>query len=301
MTLLDVRLDAVSLAFDDEPALSDVTLSWEPGRIHALLGRNGAGKSTLLSLIASAQRPDSGTIEVSGRQPWERAELTEQICLIRESGDVIDEANASDNLDYAESLRPSFDREYADALIEVFKVPLKPTVEKLSRGQKSALGASIGLASRAPLTLLDEVHLGMDAPTRQRFYDELIADFALNPRTYVISSHLISEIESFVETVSILSHGELIMRAEADDLRRKGVTLTGPSHTVDELVDGQLVIGSRDLGPTRQVTLFGDLEPAALSRARDAGVDIGAVPLQDLFIHLTEDSHQSAESKESTR
>lgn len=292
MSPLGVQLTSVSLAFDDTPALEDVSLTWEAGRIHGLLGRNGAGKSTLLSLLAAGQRPDHGVVEVDGQDPWERAALTERICLVRESGDVIDDTDITDNLDILESLRPSFDREYAEALVEVFGLPVETNVEKLSRGQRSAFGATVGLATRAPLTILDEVHLGMDAPTRQRFYDELIADVAINPRTYVISSHLISELEPIIETVSILANGRLLLSSEADHLRTKGLTLTGPTRAVDQFVQGRQVIGSRDLGPTRQVTLFGDLDADAASRADAAGIDVGAVPLQDLFIHLTEESNR---------
>lgn len=286
---MNVTLEDVNVRFTDTLALDTVSLSWPEGGIHGLLGRNGAGKSTLLSLIAAARRPTSGSVRVDGQDPWERGMLTERICLVREGGDLIDEEPIGDTLGMLETLRPTFDRAYADDLLESFGLRPKAKLNTLSRGQRSTVGAIVGLATRAPLTLLDEVHLGMDAPTRQRFYDELIADYAENPRTYVISSHLIAELEPIIETVTILRAGSLLLQAEADDVRTRGLTLTGPAATVTELAQGLPVIGSRDLGPTRQLTLFGELDATDLERARAAGVEIGAVPLQDLFIHLTEE------------
>ena len=64
-----------------------------------------------------------------------------------------------------------------------------------------------GIASRAPLTLLDEVHLGMDAPSRYAFYDALLADWLEHPRTIVLSSHLIDEVERLLEDVIVLDRG----------------------------------------------------------------------------------------------
>lgn len=286
-----VRADSVGVVYDDpgSPALQDVTLTWEANRIHGLLGRNGAGKSTLLSLLAALRRPTSGAITLDGDAPWERGPVTERICLIRESGDVLDDETIADNLSLGESLRPTFDRAYGDALVEAFRLEQDKKISSLSRGQKSAFGVVMGLASRAPVTVFDEVHLGMDAPARQRFYDELLADFIENPRTFVLSSHLISEIENLLETVTVLRGGRLLLQAEADDVRTKGLTLTGPVARVEHLTRGARVIGSRDLGPTRQVTLFGGVDQQTLTEARAVGVEVGAIPLQDLFIHLTEE------------
>lgn len=283
-----VKTADLSLRYGSTTALRGVDLDLAADRIHGLLGRNGTGKTTLLSALASLRRPHTGSVLIDGQNPFEDEALMESICLIRESGDVVPDAPARATLDFVEQARPTFDRGYADRLVELFGLNPKIKPGSMSRGQRSAFGAVIGLAARAPLTMFDEVHLGMDAPTRQRFYDELIADFAEHPRTVIVSSHLISEVEPLLETVTILAGGTVLLSAEADDLRRRGVTLTGPAGAIDKAAAGHTVVGMRDLGPTRQVTLFGDLDPQALHEAERSGVQIGSVPLQELFIHLTE-------------
>ena len=288
MTGYSVSTSGLGVSYGRTAALTDVTIDLAPNRIHGLLGRNGAGKSTLLSVIASLRAPSAGSVAVDGGDPFEDERRMENTCLVRECGDVIGDESLKVNFDWFALARPSFDRTYAESLLDRFGLDPRKKPQALSRGQASAFGVVVGLASRSPLTMFDEVHLGMDAPSRNTFYEALLADFAEHPRTIVVSSHLISEIETMLETVTIIDRGRLLLSEEADDLRARGVTLTGPADAVDRLTAGQTVIGSRDLGPTRQATLFGDLDVDLLDRAAARGVTAGPVPLQDLFIHLTE-------------
>lgn len=289
MTGPSVRTAELGVTYGSTAALEGVTLELGANRIHGLLGRNGAGKTTLLSVLASMRPPTTGTVLVDGADPFEDEALMERICLVRESGDLLMDERVRTNLNWFELARPDFDRDYAERLLDAFRIDLRARPQGLSRGQRSAVGAALGLATRAPLTMFDEVHLGMDAPSRQRFYDELLADFAAHTRTVILSSHLINEVEPLLETVTVLHEGRLVLAGEeADDVRARGATVTGPGRLVDELTAGRPVLGVRDLGPTRQVVLYGDLDPTALERAEREGLQVGPVPLQDLVIHLTD-------------
>lgn len=285
-----VQADGLAVRYGRTEALSDVTIDLAPGRIHGLLGRNGTGKTTLMATLASFRAPHRGSVQIDGHNPFEDEHLMAGICLVRESGDVINDEAASTTLDIVQRSRPTFDRAYADRLLSTFGLDPGTKPSSLSRGQRSALGAAIGLASRAPLTMFDEVHLGMDAPTRQQFYDELIADFAEHPRTIIIASHLINEIESFLETVTILAGKTILLSDESERLRAQGTTLTGPTAVVARFCEGHTSVGHRDLGPTREVTLLEELDPATVRDAQDAGLSVGPASLQDLFIHLTKES-----------
>lgn len=284
---LGVRTHALGFDHGATRALDGVDLDLAPGRIHGLLGRNAAGKTTLLSVLASLLPASRGSVAIGGRNPFEDEDLVARVCLIRESGNVVGDERLAWNLDFHEMARPGFDRAWAEDLLGEFGLDPRARPGALSRGRRSAFGAVLGLACRAPVTMFDEVHLGMDAPTRRLFTDLLIADFAERPRTIILSSHLIAEIEHLLETVTILHRGRVLLSAEADDLHRKGVTVTGPAPLVDAAASRLHVIASRDLGPTRQVTAFGELDPDHLAVAERDGLVVAAAPLQDLFIHLT--------------
>lgn len=291
MTGFSVELRGVGVDFD-RPALSGVDLTLAPGVVHGLLGRNGSGKTTLLSLLAAFRRPTHGAVLVDGEDPFENERVLEGTCLVRESGDVIDDENVKINLDYVESMRPAFDRRYAEEMLDQLEVPMRTKVESLSRGQRSAVGASLGLATRAPLTLLDEVYLGLDAPSRYRFYQSLLTDYVEHPRTIVLSSHLIGELDRILEHVTILHRGGVLLSDSAASLQSRGSTLTGSGKAVDAVVAdlGIDVLARTELGGTAQVTFVGMLGQDALARVRSAGLELGPVPLQDLFVHLTDRS-----------
>src|SRR5690625_3130035 len=167
-----VRLRQATASYGSTTALDTVDVSFPAGAITGLLGRNGSGKTTMLSLIASLRRPSAGQVLVDGQDPFEDEALMEQVCLIRESGDVLDDEKVAVNLRYAADSRPSWDAELAERAMETFQIDPKKVVRRLSRGQRSAFGTVLGLASRAPVTMLDEVYLGMDAPTGEARSEE---------------------------------------------------------------------------------------------------------------------------------
>lgn len=287
---IDVR--GLTVRYGDVTALDDLTFRLEGGKIYGLLGRNGAGKTSLLSVLSAYRKPTAGAALVGGEVPFENPRITPHVCFVRESLDIYE----TDNIKYALKLgaywRPNWDSDYAAELVERFKLPMKRSVGKLSRGMKSALGVTIGLASRAPVTVFDEAYLGMDAPSRYAFYDELLSDYMAHPRTIVMSTHLIDEVSSLFEEVVILDQGRLVVHDEAEALRSRGASLVGPAEAVDRTVAGLTVLNEQRLGGTKSVTVYGALPSGFEQRARSEGLELGPVALQDLFVHLTSDGRE---------
>ncbi|ACZ32322.1 ABC transporter related protein [Xylanimonas cellulosilytica DSM 15894] len=288
-------------------ALDSASLTLRPGVITGILGRNGAGKTTLLQLLAGYVRPTSGSVVVGPQgqeeDPWENPWTASGTQLVRESGDLMTDERVSANLWHYAAVRPDWDADLAGRLLDLFEIDTRRKPTALSRGKRSALGATIGLASRAPLTIFDEVYLGMDAPTRYAFYDEILADYAAHPRTILLSSHLVEEVERLFEDVVVLHRGRVLLAEPAEIMRERGHSLTGPAAAVDRLAAGRRVLHRQQLGSTVQVTLEGQADDGA---ARAAGVDVGAVPLQDLVVRLTTGpqapaGHDAAAPKGATR
>ena len=292
-TALTVRTENLSVRFAGVPALDRLDLRLAPGKIHGLLGRNGSGKSTLAAVLAGFRRPDEGRVLIEGgdlgtpQEPYENAVVTSRVCLIRESGDRPEAVSVKQAIALAAALRPYWDADLAGDLLDRFEVPLNKKIQKLSRGKKSALGVVLGLASRAPLTIFDESYLGMDVPSRNLFYDALLADYTEVPRTFVLSTHLVSEVSAMLEEVVILDNGRLVTQSPVDALRGRGASIVGPAAAVDKFTAGFTVLAEERLGGTKSTTVLGDLDPALLAQATAAGLEIGPVGLQDLFVHLT--------------
>ncbi|MFE5308482.1 ATP-binding cassette domain-containing protein [Isoptericola sp. NPDC056605] len=287
-----LTMDGAAVKDEGGTALDGVTLDLRPGVITGILGRNGAGKSTLLSLLAAFNRPTEGTVRVGTGElledPWENPWVTANVQFVRESGDLMDDERVSETLKYYADLRPYWDADLAARLLDLFEVNPRKKPTALSRGKRSAVGAVIGLAARAPLTILDEVYLGMDAPTRYAFYDEILADYAEHPRTILLSSHLVEEVERLFEDVVVLHRGTVLLAETAEEMQSRGFSLTGPVAAVEELARGRRELHRQRLGATVQVTVEGAPDDGAAAAARAAGVELGSLPLQDLFVRLTQ-------------
>jgi len=283
-----IELRDVSVRYGSTVAVEGIDLDLPTGKIYGLLGRNGSGKTSLLSALASFRRPSSGTVRVDGQDAFENPAVMRQTCFIRDTLDTNDSDKVRALLRFAGWMRPNWDADYAAKLLDLFEINPRKRASALSRGQKSAVGVVLGLAARAPLTILDETYLGMDAVARAVFYRELLADYLAHPRTIILSTHLIEEVADLFERVIVIDRGRLLLHEETDELRGRGVTVTGPAATVDTFVAGHPVLGEQSLGGMRAVTLDWRPEPAEVARGEAAGLTFGPVGVQDMFIHLTE-------------
>jgi ABC-2 type transport system ATP-binding protein len=289
--MTDIEVTGLGMRFDTVDALTDVSFSLSGAKIYGLLGRNGAGKTTLLSILAGYERQTAGTVLVDGEPVFENATATAKTCLIRGTGDAaVPAVSVRDLIDFAGRLRPGWDAKYANTLLDLFEVPRGPQAKALSHGKRCALGVTIGLASRAPVTIFDESYLGLDAPSRYAFYDTLLADVLEHPRTVIISTHLIEEVGTLFEDVLILDEGRLLLHETAETLRASGSAVTGDATLVDSFTLGLEVLGEKTLGRTKSAMVYGPLDEKRRAQAREVGLDLDPIALQDLFVHLTSGS-----------
>jgi ABC-2 type transport system ATP-binding protein len=281
-----VEVSHLTRRFGDTTAVDDVSFSVQKNTIHGLLGRNGAGKTTLMQLLTGQVFATEGTMEVLGAHPVENAEVLSQTCFIQESQKYPDTFRAIDVLRIAAGAYPHWDHAFADQLVGEFKLPVKRMIKKLSRGQLSAIGIVVGLASRAPVTFFDEPYLGLDAVARQLFYDRLLSDYAEHPRTVVLSTHLIDEVSDLLEHVIVIDDGRIIIDSDADSLRGSVTAVAGTASAVDAFSKGREVLHREQLGGLASATLSG-LDAAGRRAAAEAGLELAPVSLQQLIVRST--------------
>jgi len=276
---------------EDHQALQDVSFTLEPGRIYGLIGRNGAGKTTLLSILASFRDASEGTVTIDDESLYDNGALMEHVQFVYQKDFNADEAETYPKIPkYIKKeakYRPNFDPAYADELLKKFGLPIKKRPHKLSKGQQSTLAVILGLASRAPITIFDEAYLGMDAPTRDLFYKEVLKDQERHPRTIVMSTHLVSEMEYLFDEVILLHKGKLLKKGTYDDIVSEGLAVTGAVEAIDVFAQGKEILNTEVLGGFKKITLAGQVSDKDRLLAQDLDLSLSSVSLQDLFIHLT--------------
>lgn len=261
-------------------ALDGITLNIHENTITGLLGRNGAGKTTLMSLATAQDRPNSGDVRVLGEAPFENTRVLEQLCFLRDNQRYPDDYKLKHALRAAKIFYPNWSEELANELVALFRIPTKTVVKKYSRGQMSALGIVLGLASRAKVTFFDEPYLGLDATARGYFYDVLLRDYQQHPRTIVLSTHLIDEMDRLLERVVILDQGRVVQDADVDELRGAAYQVSGAAVAVDAWCEGRHVLRTHRVGSLATAIVEGSgVDRAA---AATAGLELSGVTLQEL-------------------
>lgn len=281
-----IAVDALSRRFGSLRAVDNVSFSVQENTICGLLGRNGAGKTTLMQLLTGQDFASSGSIRIFGQSPVENAEVLHRVCFIKESQKYPEDFRVKHVMKSAPWFFPNWDRDFADQLVEEFKLPLGRKIKKLSRGQLSSVGVVVGLASRAPLTFFDEPYLGLDAVARQLFYDRLLSDYALHPRTVVLSTHLIDEVSQLLEHVLVIDAGRILIDAPAEELRGSVTSVVGAASAVEQFARDRKVLHRTNIGGISSLTLE-SLSPAEQREAAEAGLELSPVSLQQLIIHKT--------------
>jgi ABC-2 type transport system ATP-binding protein len=275
-----------TMRFREHVALDRVSTTIEQDSITGLLGRNGAGKTTLMQLLTGHRVPTSGEIRVLGSRPYENDAVLSGICFVKEGQRYPDHFRVQDALSAAAMLFPEWDGDLAASLLRDFDLPAKRPIKKLSRGMNSAVGITIGLASRAPVTLFDEPYLGLDAVARQLFYDRLLADYAEHPRTVVLSTHLIEEIAGLLERVLLIDRGRVLLDADAESLRGSALTVTGRRDAVAAFAGRHELLHTESLaGHSRAVVRLRTAD--GTDDATAAGLSWEATNLQQLVVALS--------------
>lgn len=284
-----LKLENVSLDIKKDNILEDISIEMETGRIYGLIGRNGAGKTSILSLVASFRKPTKGTLTIDGVDPYENEKLMPKVDFLYEV-DYSDEYDtAGKMLQTAKRYKEGFDMEYALEVMEGFGAPVDKALHKMSKGQQAAVNAAIGLASNSPVTIFDEVTNGMDAPSREYFYKQVLAAKEKSQRIFILSTHIVSEMDYLFDEVIIVHHGRVKLQEPLDVLLERGFRVSGPEEKVAQFTTGKELLSTERLGPIRSDMVLGRLSEAELQEIDRLYLDISTVKLQDLFIRLTED------------
>lgn len=268
-------------------ALDHVSLTLEPGHIYGLIGRNGAGKTTLLAGLTAQLPLDGGQVAYGGAPVWENEAALADLCFSRELTGKLGASTAGLRVkDYLKAGRlfyPHWDEAYAQKLVRLFGLEEKKRLNALSKGMTSAVTIVLALASRAPVTMMDEPAAGLDVVAREDFYRLLLEDHTGTGRTFVISTHILEEAAPVFERVMVMKEGRLIENCETDALLAQFCAVSGRDDAVAAACEGYEVLHTEALGRQVLCTVRAPRETVA---ARGLDVDCTALSLQKVFVAL---------------
>lgn len=284
-----IRIEQMNYSYQKTktPVLNNVTLHESEPIISTLWGRNGAGKTTLMSLIAGHNRPDAGTIQVMGQDPYNNLAAQENLCYIQENHPLGKNWTINDMVRLGQYFHPQWNQALAEQLIDMFELPVKKKITKFSKGMKTAAQIILGLASNAKVTIFDEPTNGLDAEKRKFFYNALLESYEDNPRLILLSSHHIEEIQPLCESLIVLQAGEVLFNQPMEEMREIGVLLTGGIDDINRVTADVKVIESSQMGSTLKVMIDEPYSKKWKDIAHTQGLSMEKATLQDYLVNRT--------------
>jgi ABC-2 type transport system ATP-binding protein len=294
-------LEEVSKRFGRIQAVDRLSLEVEPGQMAGFLGPNGAGKSTTLYMIPRLVRPTSGRIRIFGTDIWdEYKQAIRSVGITVESPAFYEYLSGRQNLELAARLLDNVSARDIDEILEWIGLAdrQQDRVRVYSTGMKQRLGIGRAMLGRPRLLILDEPTNGMDPEGTHEVLSFLRAKARDDGLTVFISSHLMSEVEEFCDTVFVINRGHLVASGRVKELlkpheRIVRVTFQGPVPDRDFISRLEPIRKAEPLAPdTLEFTLARD-DSAWLNQVlQQAGFKVSAVvprqkTLKEFFLFIT--------------
>jgi ABC-2 type transport system ATP-binding protein len=249
--------------------LRDCTLEVPAGVVAALVGPNGAGKTTLLEMIIGLLEPTEGQVSVFGETSRAgTAETLARVGYVAQDHPLYRDFSVADMFHLGRAMNPGWDQQLAATRVDALGIPLKRKVRSLSGGQQAQVSLTMALAKRAPLLVLDEPVSSLDPIARLEFMRDVMASAADTTLTFLISSHVVSELERFCDWLIVLAHGHVQLAGPADDLLAAHRLLTVPRATPDAELPGTAI---QRTDSDRHSTVLVRADPARLAGQEQAG------------------------------
>ncbi len=224
MTYIEYR--DISKNYGTFPALTGINLDIGAGRIVGLLGPNGSGKTTLIKLTAGLLTPTMGEIRVCGTPIG--VESKKNISYLPERTYLDETLTPEKTLGFFSDFYSDFDAVKAKELMTQLNIDPRRKIKAMSKGGKEKLQLALVMSRKAKIYILDEPIAGVDPAAREFILNTILKNYAENS-TVIISTHLISDVESILDDAIFLSYGKIILTSPVDELKARN------NKSVDEL------------------------------------------------------------------
>ena len=285
--MIEVR-DLVK-TFDGFAALRGATLTVPKGAVYGLVGPNGAGKSTLLRHITGVFRQDSGEVLVNGVPVYENRHVKENIVSIPDDWFYYNQSTIREMAALYAGLYPRFDWERFERLRELFQLPEKKTIRRMSKGMQRQAAFWITISCLPEYLVLDEPVDGLDPVMRRQVWQVLLDDVAARGTTVLLSSHNLRELEDVCDHVGIMDKGKVLLERTLSDLQDTTVKLQVAYKTAEEPTppaELQILHHSR-VGRVHTYIMRGNSEEICRRMQITDPVLLEAIPLtlEEIFIY----------------
>ncbi|MFI8709035.1 ABC transporter ATP-binding protein [Bacillus sp. NPDC077411] len=221
-----IKINKLSKMFKGTETVSNVNMKINRGEIYGFLGPNGAGKTTIMKMILNLVKPSSGEIIVLNQPVLPTSyQYLEKIGSIIEYPVFYDRLTAKENLDFHCEYIGYHDKRAVGEALEIvgLKEVANKKIHEFSLGMKQRLGIARAIVTKPEILILDEPINGLDPIGIKDIRELLLLLKEEYGITILISSHIVSEIESIADTIGIINQGKLLKEVKMEEIRKENI------------------------------------------------------------------------------
>lgn len=275
--------------FDGFTALDSATLTVPKGAVYGLVGPNGAGKSTLLRHITGVYKQDSGQVLVNGVPVFENRHVKERIVSIPDDWFYYNQSTIREMAKLYAGMYPRFDGGRFEKLRELFHLPEKKPIRRMSKGMQRQAAFWITMSCLPEYLVLDEPVDGLDPVMRRQVWQVLLDDVSARGTTVLLSSHNLRELEDVCDHVGIMDKGKVLLERTLSDLQDNTVKIQVAYKTAEEpTLPAELqVLHHSRVGRVHTYIMRGSSEEICRRMQITEPVLLEAIPLtlEEIFIY----------------
>ncbi|WP_027107811.1 ABC transporter ATP-binding protein [Lacticigenium naphthae] len=289
-----IELADISKKFGKFTALDAVSFNVEEGEVFGFIGPNGAGKTTTLRILLGMIQATSGEAKIFGKDVWDEAiAIHKRIAYVPGDINLWDNLTGGEVIDFFLKMQGAYPSTKKEAMMKRFDFDPSKKCKNYSKGNKQKVALIAAFSSDADLYIFDEPTSGLD-PLMEKVFQESVHELKRNGKSVLLSSHILSEVESLCDKVCIIREGRVIESGTLSDMRhltRSTVRLS----TRKEINDLSEWIGVHDVKKENDEWIFlidSDKWNSFITRV--SGFDVEKIEshpptLEDLFMRHYQD------------
>lgn len=221
-----IKLEHVSMSYGKKRALDSVDLSLKSGKIIGLLGPNGSGKTTMIKILNGLLKHYDGYVRINGNPVGVHSRSA--ISYLPDESYFQSWMYARDALNMFRDLYQDFQYQHCVDLMQRFSLTPDMKIKSMSKGMKEKFQLCLVMSRQAKIYILDEPIAGVDPAAREVILDVILNNYA-EDSLVLISTHLISDLETIFDEVVFIKDGRIVMHEETEAIR------TNRGQSIDEL------------------------------------------------------------------
>ena len=256
----------------------DFSVDIEPNHITGIIGRNGQGKTTLMNLIAGKFEPDEGIIEIDGKNPATDIGTAKRIIYV--AGVMsYSEIKLKKIIEEYRLMYEKFDEEFAHK---------KAKIKNLSKGQETIFNFCCGMATRADITILDEPVSGVDAVSRNKIYEIILRDYIEHPRTILISSHMLGEMEKILSHMIMIGNNDVLFAGDIEELKDSVYRVDGELANIEKYCEEKKVLYKKNQTLGAMAVIEGRLNKEEAEKADELELATSKLSGEEIYMYKTD-------------